>query len=77
LNKRAFLKSLGLGLAGVTGGLPLLAEEKKDAPSHSIERRRPPKNWIWISNEQQHTRDEWKRILGEAGTRTGTARACP
>jgi uncharacterized lipoprotein YddW (UPF0748 family) len=58
MRKRDFLKTLGLGLAGVAAGPLAWGEAKRP------ERLRPPKNWIWISPDKaDRPSDEWKRML--------------
>src|SRR5262245_37431537 len=62
MKKRDFLKSLAWGAAGLsTRGLALGAE----APPKATPRRLPPKNWVWITTEAKHTKDEWRAILSD------------
>ncbi len=58
MNKRAFLKSLGLGILGVgSSSLGLGAEKAAAKPA------RKTKNWSWITLEPQHSADDWKRAF--------------
>ncbi len=53
IDRRSFLKSAGLGASALAAGKMVLG---KSAPQ-SV---RPMKNWIWIPNSVQRSRDEWK-----------------
>jgi uncharacterized lipoprotein YddW (UPF0748 family) len=68
MNKRAFLKSLGLGTLGAGLGGLAYGEEKGPScppvdPARPGRRPRPTRNGIWITKDEDHTPDEWKRIF--------------
>jgi uncharacterized lipoprotein YddW (UPF0748 family) len=60
MNKRQFLKSLGLSLLGASStGLAdaFAAAEPKATPRAT----HPRKSWVWITNEREAPPEDWKR----------------
>lgn len=55
MNKREFLRILGLGTLGLTSGSLFL--------NRCTKTKAPAKNWAWISANRYSSPDEWKRIF--------------
>ena len=66
MDRRTFIKDLGLKTAGLTAGISALNAACR-LPSNLIPK---PKNWVWITQDSNATNDQWKErfeILKKSG----------